>query len=604
MMVDFTIQPINDPPDHNIDTEQVAREDEPWFMDLTRSIWDVDNDKADLVLQTDCPYASFDGFVLNVLFPEPIGEYDLWFNISDGVNATLVRLHFTIIPAPTPPSEPTGFMAIPGDGEVELEWRAPSDDGDSSILGYRIFRGLSNVSLNEIGEVDANTITFTDANVTNGVTYYYAILSFNVIGDSPLSTLYITPFGLPGVPLDLVVEAGDGYVSISWTPPELDGGTPILGYNLLRGVRGDQVESYQVFGVGITTFNDTGLMNGQTFYYSVRARNNVGEGPSTAVLPATPSTVPNAPGDLIAQAGDGQVTITWLRSPDDGGSTILGYKIYRGPSEETMELLHTAASSTFKYEDEDVEVGTEYFYVVRAYNAVGESLPSIVVPATPGGPPGLPIQLAATAGNQEVHLSWSSPEDDGSFTITGYVILRGTSVASMRELVQLGDVYAYLDTSVTNGETYYYAIAAINEAGPGDYSEPVSATPFKPVTPPGKVMTLVADAKGAKVTLQWNAPREDGGSPVTGYLVYRGDSAGSMEVVATLGMVTTWTDEDVERGKTYYYSVAALNVAGEGEAFAAYEVKVPPQKKDSPGFEVVLVGLALLLVVPIARRRC
>jgi hypothetical protein len=43
-----------------------------------------------------------------------------------------------------------------------------------------------------------------------------------------------------------------------------------------------------------------------------------------------------------------------------------------------------------------------------------------------------------------------------------------------------------------------------------------------------------------------------------------------MEAVATLGQVRTWTDEDVARGKTYYYTVAALNDAGEGEAFAAY----------------------------------
>ena len=117
-------------------------------------------------------------------------------------------------------------------------------------------------------------------------------------------------------------------------------------------------------------------------------------------------------------------------------------------------------------------------------------------------------------------------------------------------------------------------------------------------------MTLVADAKGARVTLQWNAPREDGGSPVTGYVVYRGDSPAGMEAVATLGTVTTWTDEDVKRGKTYYYTVAALNDAGEGEPFAAYEVKVPKEKADGPGFEVVLVAMALLLVIPVARRRC
>ncbi len=76
-----------------------------------------------------------------------------------------------------------------------------------------------------------------------------------------------------------------------------------------------------------------------------------------------------------------------------------------------------------------------------------------------------------------------------------------------------------------------------------------------------------------------------------------------MEVVATLGLVKTWTDEDVVRGNTYYYSVAPINDVGEGEAFAAYPVKVPKEKEDSPGFEALVICLALLLVIPIIARR-
>jgi hypothetical protein len=82
---------------------------------------------------------------------------------------------------------------------------------------------------------------------------------------------------------------------------------------------------------------------------------------------------------------------------------------------------------------------------------------------------------------------------------------------------------------------------------------------------------------------------------VTGYVVYRGASADGLVAVATLGPVLTWTDEDVERGQTYYYSVAAVNEAGEGEPFFAREVKVPEQKEESPGLTALLTVTSLIV---------
>jgi hypothetical protein len=69
--------------------------------------------------------------------------------------------------------------------------------------------------------------------------------------------------------------------------------------------------------------------------------------------------------------------------------------------------------------------------------------------------------------------------------------------------------------------------------------------------------------------------------------------------------VLTYTDGNVSSGKTYYYSVAAVNLAGQGEAFAAYEMKVPKKKDDSPGAGAVaaLMAVALVALVEVGRRR-
>jgi hypothetical protein len=298
------------------------------------------------------------------------------------------------------------------------------------------------------------------------------------------------------------------------------------------------------------------------------------------------------------------VTISWTRPVDNGGAKVTSYKIYRGTSEDTLERHITWDEESLILDDDDVVVGNTYYYAITAVTAAGEGPRCHIYNATPYGPPGIPIDPNATAGNQEVRLTWSPPGDDGASPIEGYVILRGTSKASLRELTHLGDVSSYLDTSVTNGETYWYAIAAINEAGPGEHTDPLPATPEKPITPPGKVMTLVADAKGAKVTLQWTPPQDDGGSPVTGYLILRGLSKDALEQVAEVGPgATTWSEDGLPRGTTYYYSVAAKNDVGEGEPILAREVPIEKKKDEGPGFEALAVLAALLIIVPVVRRR-
>jgi PGF-CTERM protein len=318
------------------------------------------------------------------------------------------------------------------------------------------------------------------------------------------------------------------------------------------------------------------------------------------VLAATPLGLPDAPGDLVAEAGNGFVRITWLQPLDKGGSAILQYEIYRGPSEDDLEMHHTIGRSTLTYQDDDVVVGTTYHYAVSVVTIAGEGPRSRVASGTPYGPAGPPRSLEAVASDGEVYLFWEAPGDDGASPIEGYVIMRGTSSSDLRELAQLADVTSYLDTSVSNDQTYYYVVAAINKAGPGERSESVSAMPFEPVTVPDSIPTLVADAKGTKVTLQWTAPQDDGGSPVTGYVILRGFSSDALEVGAG---VYTWSDEGLKRGTTYHYSVLAKNDVGEGEPIAAREVKVPKAKEDGPGFEVLVVVAAVMLVAAIMRRR-
>ena len=82
--------------------------------------------------------------------------------------------------------------------------------------------------------------------------------------------------------------------------------------------------------------------------------------------------------------------------------------------------------------------------------------------------------------------------------------------------------------------------------------------------PPDAPIGLTALAGDGSVSLSWTAPAFDGGSPITGYRVYRGEGSGPKSLLASVGPDTSYTDASALNGTTYAYEVAAVNALGEG----------------------------------------
>src|SRR5439155_1391244 len=168
--------------------------------------------------------------------------------------------------------------------------------------------------------------------------------------------------------------------------------------------------------------------------------------------------------------------------------------------------------------------------------------------------------------------TWDAPANDGGLPILEYRVYRGTSSGGESFLASAGLSLTFTDSSVTNGQTYYYQVTAKNAAGEGPPSNEASATPNPPATPPaaphtapGAPRDLVATAGDASVSLSWSPPSSDGGAPITNYKIYRGTVAGGqLSLIATVPNVLSYTDSPLTNGKTYYYKVTAVNEVGEG----------------------------------------
>jgi hypothetical protein len=193
--------------------------------------------------------------------------------------------------------------------------------------------------------------------------------------------------------------------------------------------------------------------------------------------------------------------------------------------------------------------------------------------------PDPPANLEATPDDSVVQLSWDPPLDDGGRAITGYRVYRATAPGVGDFLVDVA-VPPFDDTSVVNAVTYYYSVSAVNAIGEGPPTPEVEATPVRRATVPEAPQDLEAEPGDGHVDLTWSAPLDDGGSPITGYLVMMGTQPNAGDILDTLGLVTSFRAEGVVNGVTYYFSVAAINDLGAGSL--TLEIHVIPWGLPSP----------------------
>ena len=87
---------------------------------------------------------------------------------------------------------------------------------------------------------------------------------------------------------------------------------------------------------------------------------------------------------MIAAATNKQISLTWQVPSSTGGSPIIKYNFYGGPTAGEEILLSSVPPNVSYYTNSYVVNGATYYYYVTAVNSVGESVPSNEVSAIPG----------------------------------------------------------------------------------------------------------------------------------------------------------------------------------------------------------------------------
>ena len=215
------------------------------------------------------------------------------------------------------------------------------------------------------------------------------------------------------------------------------------------------------------------------------------------------------------------------------------YRVYR--KQDGTSWLKIADVTKLEYTDTTAVRGEKYIYTVKAYdgdcyskyNKNGADLVYLAPPK---------IQKTAEAlENNKVKISWS--------TVKGaekYRVYRKTANAKKySKLATVGkNVLNYTDqTSKKDGETYYYAVKAINGTNAGTLSQKVKKTVF---ASPRPTVTCVEET----VKIKWNAIAN-----ATDYKLYKKNTSGKWDVICSGANVLEYVDTEVSKGKAYTYSL-------------------------------------------------
>ncbi|MCK4969797.1 MAG: fibronectin type III domain-containing protein, partial [Thermoplasmata archaeon] len=133
------------------------------------------------------------------------------------------------------PEGPRDLVTEGGRNAITLTWQPPLNDGGSEITGYRVMRNISMGEFMSQGSVDRHTLTFVDTDVISGVTYRYYISVITVLGFGTSTEAWAIAYTVPSPPSKVSFVRDGGPVSISWSPPDFDGGRPVVTYRVYRG---------------------------------------------------------------------------------------------------------------------------------------------------------------------------------------------------------------------------------------------------------------------------------------------------------------------------------------------------------------------------------
>ena len=338
--------------------------------------------------------------------------------------------------------------------------------------------------------------------------------------------------------------------SVGATEYEIRRKTPTGTWNILATVSADTLY-----------YRDISAESGETYIYSVRAKNSVSQ--STFDANGVSCKYISKPSNVTAENGVGGIVITW-----DAVKGADSYKIMRRESGETEWSVVTVRQANLSpsYKDTTVENGKTYEYDVNSTlgnfttDTLEEGKFATYLPS--------PEVLSVSNIGDGIELKWNPVENARYYAVYRRIVGVETELTEYA----IEPSTSFTDRDVVSGKTYTYSVRAVN-----DYSESAFAKTGYTITrvPSTSVTDLTALADNIQVS--WKEV-----SGVDGYNIYRKEAGGdgAWQKAGTAPKTQkTYNDKGAGSGKIYYYCAVPYIGSSESEKICSdmsvYYLKAP-----------------------------
>jgi len=346
-------------------------------FDITASFVAPSNNGGSSLIDYNLEYSSDDSTYVSLINSTTVpythtvsgaGTHYFKAEVTNNVGTSLLSSSYNIA-TPTVPTAPTNAsVVIPNidtaSYDTTVTWSAPTSDGGSSLINYKIYRQTGSGSFSLIATTTQSVLTINDTVPTAlNQSYTYKITALNNVGES---TAFVTTTITTGdVPTAPILSGTTGTTVMTWTIPSSD--ATITGYKIYRD--GNLMTT-------VTTANHSDfqtLVFGNTYVYTVKAVSVLGDSVASNIFTTTPETEITG---MIAQGITGTGAVIDWDEPAYYQGQITSYEVYYSEVTASVTTPTTSAgttTNTYSNFAPNLDYDTTYIFGVKVISPLGNS---------------------------------------------------------------------------------------------------------------------------------------------------------------------------------------------------------------------------------------
>lgn len=498
------------------------------------------------------------------------------FGLSDYSNTASVSVAATVSSTAI-----WSFAGFNGNGSMDLRWLAPTDNGGSAITSYIVEKSFDLITWTAVSnQSSANALSLNLPRENPGVRAYFRIFAVNAVGTSAasLNASIATPYLKASAPTALTATESGSIVVLAWGAPANLGGSASVSYSVQ--ISRDNATTWgTITTIAGLTYNVSRPAKGTTNLYRIVANTAFGLSEySNIASVSVAASAPSAPSfaSLLLNTATSTIDLRWYSPTDNGGSAITNFFIQKSLDNINFANAATVAGNVLSTSVSRDNPGVRSYWRIVAQNAIGSSNASTVYTIQmPYVQASAPQNFEAVDNGSYVVTRWAAPADLGGSTSIYYYVQYSTNNSTTWLNYVSTSALTYNVPRPAKGTTTAYRVVAVTSFGVGQYSPAISVTAAAtaPSVPSIRSFTLNSDLTS---TLVFNAPSDNGGSAISGYIVEQSTNQSTWSVLATNASATApFVVAAQAPGVRIYVRVTAVNAVGSSPASAVYSVQMP-----------------------------